>query len=73
MNDKQKTLQALGFEQLTQEKEQINSKVEEFEKGILQEHQFADFLDTLTDSDFTESIQQNIMHVIKQTERRNYK
>jgi len=70
IHDKQKTLQALGFEQLTpREEEFIHSKVKEFENGLLPEHEFADFLDTLTDSDYTESIQQRIIHVIKQAAR----
>lgn len=69
-NDKQKTLQALGLEQSTDGNESIYSKIEEFEKGMLLESEFADFLDTLADSDFTESIQQKIIHVIKQAERK---
>jgi acyl transferase domain-containing protein/acyl carrier protein/N-acetylglutamate synthase-like GNAT family acetyltransferase len=71
VNDKQKTLKALGFEQLTSiESDIIYSKVKEFENGTLTENQFADFLDTLTDSDYSETIQQKIMHAIQQVDRR---
>ena len=70
MNDKQKVLIALGFEQVKSRKEAfICSKIEEFENGTLAEPQFADFLDTLVDEDYTEFIQQRIISSIKQAEK----
>ncbi len=70
VNDKEKVLQMMGFDQVNpKDKDKIEATVEAFENEELSKPQFIAFLKTLKDSDYTESIQNKIIHAMKRSDR----
>ncbi len=71
VNDKENALRIMGFDQGgSTDEETIFSRIEAFENDELSKQQFITFLKSLTDNDYTESIQNKIFHAIRRSDRK---